>query len=390
VRRAIELAWSQRGGVLHLLALDWAKAFDSISTTALLVALRRFGVPEPFVEMVAAIYEGRMFCVRECGHQSEEHMQGSGICQGCPLSPLLFAIVMTILLENARKLLSTRAQEDLEKHMLFDILYADDTLICGTRPGSVEEYAAAVGKAGADFGLCLHWGKTQAVSVCSTESLHSPQGDHITDTGCMTYLGGLLTADGHVDSELSRRIGAAAGEFKALRTFWGHANICRKRKLQLFHSFVASKLQYGLSTVWLGTAQRRRLDGFYARCLRRVLGVPSAYVTRVSNKTVFQRAGVLAFSDQVLRRQLLLLGKVAFSPADAPLRKDVFVEGSLRPQIGRYVRRVGRPRQDWLSEVWKSGACRLGGELRMRALLQSQEQHPEAIWRCEADKAFRV
>jgi len=297
---------------------------------------------------------------------------------------------MTVLLENTRKLLSASARDDLEHDLLFDILYADDTLICGTRPSSVEEYAAAVEKAGAEFGLCLHWGKTQAVSVCSSEPLHSPQGDLIKDTGSMIYLGGLLTADGHADLELSRRIGAAAGEFKALRTFWSHANISRKRKLQLFHSLVASKLQYGLSTAWLVTAQRRRLDGFYDRCLSRILGVPSAYVSRVSNKTVLDSAGVLPFSAQVLRKQLLLLGKVAFSPQNSPLRKDVFADSSLRPQIGRYIRRVGRPRQDWLTEVWKAGASKLGGDMRMRALLQSQEQHPEVTWRSEIDRVFQV
>ena len=205
----------------------------------------------------------------------------------------------------------------------------------------------------------------------------------------MVYLGGLLTADGHADSELSRRIGAAAGEFRALRTFWSHANICRERKLQLFHSLVASKLQYGLSTVWLGTAQRRRLDGFYARCLRRVLGTPSAYVSRVSNKTVLQRAGVLPFSVQVLRRQLLLLGKVALSPPNSPLRRDVFVDGSLQPQIGGYIRRVGRPRQDWLTEVWKAGACKLGGDARMRVLLQSRDPDASILWRNEVGRAFQ-
>jgi hypothetical protein len=31
-RRAIEEAWAHRGGKVHLLALDWAKALDSINT----------------------------------------------------------------------------------------------------------------------------------------------------------------------------------------------------------------------------------------------------------------------------------------------------------------------------------------------------------------------
>ena len=59
VRRAVELAWSQRGGCLHLLALDWRKAFDSINTESLLDPLRKFGVPESFVQMVRSIHSER-------------------------------------------------------------------------------------------------------------------------------------------------------------------------------------------------------------------------------------------------------------------------------------------------------------------------------------------
>ena len=92
----------------------------------------------------------------------------------------------------------------------------------------------------------------------------------------------------------------------------------------------------------------------------------------------------------MLRRRLLLLGKVAFSLPTSPLRRHVFVEGSLRPQIGRYVRRVGRPRQDWLAKVWEAGASKLGGDMRLRALLQSQEQNPEVFWRSEVDRVFKV
>jgi len=390
VRRAIELAWSQRGGTIHLLALDWAKAFDSISSTALLQALRKFGIPEPFVTMVASIYNGRRFQVAECGSVSEQHCQHSGICQGCPLSPFLFTIVMSILMANARKMLSSSARKDIECHRLFDILYADDTLICGACPASVEEYAAAVEKAGSEFGLCLHWGKTQALAVCADGILRDPQGNRVEDTGSMVYLGALLTADGRADSELSRRIGLAAGDFRSLRRFWGHANISRARKLELFHALVVSKLQYCLSSVWLVTSQRRRLDGFYARCLRRLLGIPSAFMSRVSNKTVYQRAQTLPLSEQILKRQLILLGKVARSPEHSPLRQDVFIDDGFLPQIGRYIRRVGRPRQNWLTEVWNAGVQRFGSAGRLEDLLQDPSDQAQLCWRREVQRVFQV
>ena len=45
-------------------------------------------------------------------------------------------------------------------------------------------------------------------------------------------------------------------------------------KVQFFNAFILSKLRYGLSSVWLVAAQRRRIDGFVARCLRRILNIP--------------------------------------------------------------------------------------------------------------------
>ena len=41
---------------------------------------------------------------------------------------------------------------------------------------------------------------------------------------------------------------------------------------------------------------------------------------------------------------------------------------SVRPQVGRYVRRVGRPRQDWTTQVMREGA-RLLGAVQLESLL---------------------
>ena len=47
-----EEACESKGGSAVLLALDWAKAFDSLDPSALNRALVRFGIPRPFVDMV--------------------------------------------------------------------------------------------------------------------------------------------------------------------------------------------------------------------------------------------------------------------------------------------------------------------------------------------------
>ena len=83
-RRAIELALAQKNGSVHLLALDWRKAFDSISPAGLLHALKRFGMPCHMLDVVGSIYKNRVFRVRENGALSSVFQQGSGICQDVP------------------------------------------------------------------------------------------------------------------------------------------------------------------------------------------------------------------------------------------------------------------------------------------------------------------
>ena len=105
-RRRIELARAQRNGAVSVLALDLAKAIDSINVSSLLYALRSAGLPASFLNMVDGILSTRTFDVKDIGGKSAGHGQLEGIPQGCTLSPLLFIIVMTVLLHDVLGLLS--------------------------------------------------------------------------------------------------------------------------------------------------------------------------------------------------------------------------------------------------------------------------------------------
>ena len=173
-RRAIEKAWAHKEGSVHLMALDWRKAFDSVNPQSLVLALKRFGFPHQVIEIVRDIYKDRRFHVSECGVQSDLRRQDSGICQGCPLSPFLFVILVSVLLTDAKKNLSTAGQAALEQGCLFEVLYADDTLLVGVQPELVEEFARVVEAEGGKYGMTLHWGKTQVLSVATEERLKMP------------------------------------------------------------------------------------------------------------------------------------------------------------------------------------------------------------------------
>ena len=158
-RRAVDMAMALQKGSLHLMALDWRKAFDSINPDGMLKALKRFGLPQHILDLICSIYTNRCFMVKECGMKSGIGYQNSGVYQ---LSPFLFRFFMTILMHDACKALGDTSRQDLHGGHLYDISYADDTLLLGVNARHVEELAQAVEQAGLQCDLTLHWGKTKA------------------------------------------------------------------------------------------------------------------------------------------------------------------------------------------------------------------------------------
>ena len=104
-------------------------AFDKVSPDGLVYALKRFGLPDDFVDMVLNIYSSRSFCVRDNRQTSSSHGQETGISQGCPLSPFLFVILMTVLLKDLEDEVTSKhggipAADYIPSR---DVRYADDT-----------------------------------------------------------------------------------------------------------------------------------------------------------------------------------------------------------------------------------------------------------------------
>ena len=352
-RRCLERAWSAKDGKIVFLALDWAKAFDSVSPAMLAVALKRFGIPKKFIDMVQAIYCHRRFIVKDASSRSDWHEQRFGISQGCPLSPFLFVVLMTVLLEDAKSDLASQGIILGRECLVNELVYADDTLIVDTDPTAAEHFMNAVGRAGGQYGLSFNWSKLEALPVCMDAMVHKPDMSLVLTKTNIIYLGSALSADGRIAAELGRRIGMAKADFNTLQKVWAHSTLSQRAKIRIFDACVVSKLTYGLQTACLSKAERRRLDGFHCRCLRRILRIPHAYVSRVSNNTVFERAHRKPLSTRLLQAQLLFLGQLARREGDDPVRRCIFQGGGFQ-MLPSLTRKRGRPRATWIDETMKA------------------------------------
>ena len=133
-----------------------------------------FGFTDHVLETIAAIYQYRTFQLHDCGQHSSARPQNSGISQGCPLSPSLFVMMMSVLMADAAKQLNAGDQELWPKGVLAELLYADDTLLLGVSASRLQRFLVAVSEGGGKYGIELHPGKLQLMQIRCDDTVRRP------------------------------------------------------------------------------------------------------------------------------------------------------------------------------------------------------------------------
>ena len=113
-----------------VVSLDFQKAFDTISKSAILAALKKFNFGPIFIGYVETILTGTEAAIKNGGWISEYFETSRGVRQGCCLSPLLFIIVVEFLAIKIRKEPSISGILDNEPNFSREdtllLQYADD------------------------------------------------------------------------------------------------------------------------------------------------------------------------------------------------------------------------------------------------------------------------
>lgn len=91
-----------KGEKSMLLSIDYAKAFDTLSTDAIMKAMKIYGFKEHFLEWIQILLKERKSCIKNNNYISRFFDMERGVRQGCPLSPLLFICTVELLARNIR------------------------------------------------------------------------------------------------------------------------------------------------------------------------------------------------------------------------------------------------------------------------------------------------
>ena len=86
-----------------IFSIDAEKAFDKIQHQLMIKTFQKMGIEGTYLNIVKAIYDKPTANIILNGEKLKVFPLGSGTRQGCPISPLLFNIVLEVLATTIRE-----------------------------------------------------------------------------------------------------------------------------------------------------------------------------------------------------------------------------------------------------------------------------------------------
>ena len=164
LRRLFNIIYSKRNTSkdLAIISLDAEKAFDQVEWSYLFSVLESFQLGEKFITWVKLLYTAR---IQTNQTLSTKFNLFRGCRQGCPLSPLLFALAIEPLAQRVRLHPEIYGYETKETENKIS-LYADDVLLYITKPEiSIPTLLDLITQFGLLSGYRINWNKSELMSI---------------------------------------------------------------------------------------------------------------------------------------------------------------------------------------------------------------------------------
>ena len=118
---------------LMIISIDAEKAFDKVQHPILIKTLSKVGIEGAFLSIIKAIYERPAANIILNGQKLRAFPLRSGTKQGCPLSPLLFNILLEVLATAIRQENAIKGIQIGKEEMNLS-LFADDMTVYMENP----------------------------------------------------------------------------------------------------------------------------------------------------------------------------------------------------------------------------------------------------------------
>lgn len=238
-----------------ILALDYARAFDSISKDFVIWSFEKFGFGANFINWVKVITANTTSCINNSGWISEEFPADSGIRQGCPFSPMTFVLALELL---AIKIRSDQTIQGIHLpqvpslnaelvHIIKLALYADDITMFLRNKQDLQNALNIVNKFSEISQLNINRNKTEAMWIGSSKN-------NRTDTEEIKFkrqlkILGIIFQNDTTASNINENWTKRLTNIERIISLWSKRNLSISGKLCIIKSFLISQLVYPMQAL---------------------------------------------------------------------------------------------------------------------------------------------
>ena len=328
---------------LFMCFIDIQKAYDSVHRPLLWQICRHYGLSDKIIRMLHLLYTNTRAKVRINGELSDTFDIETGVVQDGRPSPILFNIFFDFVIRrviekavasgvNGIELAYGKgdffhpASEPYDLFNIIALIYADDLVVMCNNSHDLEIFIRTFEDVTQDLGLTMSIRKTCTMALQQLKqdgTRRIIKGKEVSNKGLditirnqkievvedFLYLGCYITRDQSIAKEIETRLSKASKTFNMLRNIiWYRKTVSTQAKLRIFRTCVLPVLLCG-SEVWSTTvAQEARLNVFYLKCLRTLVGANLG--DRIPNTKLLKITGTPELAEILRRNRLGWFGHV--------------------------------------------------------------------------------
>lgn len=253
---------------LYMALIDYSKAFDSISHTAIWESLRNQGIPTVYINTIKNIYSNSKARV-QLETLGETFQVKRGVRQGDPMSPKLFSAV----LENIfRKLIWDQHGLNIDGQKLNHLGFADDIVLFEEQPKILEKMIQDLNKESEKVGLSMNITKTKLLTNSNKYEIkiNNQPVEYVDE---YIYLGQIISHTDTTTKESKRRIANGWKRYWSLKEIMKSTDLSIGIKRRVFNTCVLPCITYGSETWALTKHHRNMLEHCQRAMERNMIGI---------------------------------------------------------------------------------------------------------------------
>ena len=286
--------------------LDLANAFGSVPHEVIHTVVKRMGLPEHMRDLLRQMYTGSTSTFKTTEGETKLIDILAGVKQGCPLSPILFNMVMELLIRKVKQVATRNGCYRVHGMDMSILAYADDLVLVASSPEMLQELLNIIGISAETLGLRFNASKCATLHYNRSVSGAPLDSMVVTDDAfvcqqqrvpCLQraesyrYLGVPMGID-IGDKSLPAIVDQCREEILKIE----NSRLAPWQKLDAIRTFVQPKLTFALRAgVNDLKASLKELDTTLRFALRRICNLP----TRATTSYLFadRRTGGLGFQN---------------------------------------------------------------------------------------------